>query len=139
MFIMNKNFRTSAIVAVAVAILVPTAFAVNYALEAESVPDTYAIKDQSSSVYPVNEQGQTYGEGPFKPGIGQEPDLIKAVDEKGVEGYVKSSDLLPGVSSPEEAMEYQKSADAAGSKSIPLYKSDGKTVIGQFKFGSNGD
>ncbi len=88
-------------------------------------------------VYPVNEQGQTYGHGPYPSGPLQEPDLMSAKGEKGVVGYVKSSDLDSQVSSPEEAMVYQESMEGAGYKSIPLYESDGKTVIGEYRM-SNG-
>ncbi|WKL02440.1 hypothetical protein Q0F98_40860 [Paenibacillus amylolyticus] len=48
------------------------------------------------AVYPINEQGQTYGEGPFLPGKTKEPDLVKAENEDGVVGYIKTSDLESG-------------------------------------------
>jgi hypothetical protein len=86
--------------------------------------------------YTVNEQGQTYGNGPFPAGTEQEPELIKAEGENGVIGYVKSSDLVPQVSSPEEANSYMKSIENVDYISIPLYKSDGKTVIGEFRLGN---
>lgn len=87
--------------------------------------------------YPINEQGQTYGQGPYPAGTTQVPDLISATGENGVNGYVKATDLNSNVSTPEEAYAYQKSMEELGYKSIPLYKSDGKTVIGGFRLYSS--
>lgn len=104
------------------------------------IPTVLTLNADSTPNYPINEQGQTYGRAPFPPGPTQEPDLIKATGENGVEGYVKSSDLSPSVSSPEEAIAFQKSISATGYRSIPLYELDGKTVIGEFRlYSSNGD
>ncbi|MFF2531522.1 hypothetical protein ACFVS2_21680 [Brevibacillus sp. NPDC058079] len=87
--------------------------------------------------YPINDQGQTYGQGPYPVGTTQVPDLISATGENGVNGYVKATDLNANVSTPEEAYAYQKSMEKLGYKSIPLYKSDGKTVIGEFRLYSS--
>jgi hypothetical protein len=38
--------------------------------------------------YSINEQGQTYGHGPYPNGPTQEPDLIRTEGENGVSGYV---------------------------------------------------
>jgi hypothetical protein len=83
--------------------------------------------------YPVNENGQTYAEGPFPAGKDQEPYLIKAIGENGVVGYIKNSDVTPSFSSPEEAIAHQKVIEEIGYQSIPLYESDGTTVIGEYK------
>lgn len=80
--------------------------------------------------YSVNEQGETYSDAPYGTGTIQESDLVEAVGTNGVQGYVKSTDLEPTFSSPEEAIAYQE-ANKDG-RSIPLYESDGKTVIGEF-------
>lgn len=103
-----------------------------------TVPENDYLVKASEDVpnYPVNEQGQTYSNGPFPAGPEQEPELIKAEGENGVIGYVKSSDLDPQVSSPEEAIVYMKSIENVDYISIPLYKSDGKTVIGEFRLGN---
>ena len=82
--------------------------------------------------YSVNGNGKTYGNGPYPAGEIQEPDLIRAHGVNGVEGYVKSSDMSPSFSTPEEALAYQKEIEKVGYLSIPLYESDGKTVIGEF-------
>jgi beta-lactamase regulating signal transducer with metallopeptidase domain len=86
--------------------------------------------------YPVNEQGQTYGHAPYNPSvIVQDPDLMAAIGINGVEGYVKATDLNgPSFSSPQEAIAYQE-ANRDG-RSIPLYESDGTTVIGEFVIGN---
>lgn len=71
---------------------------------------------------------------------GESPDLIAAVGENGIEGYIKSEDLLDEgdfVQTPEEAIEYSKKAAALKEdevyREIPLYKSDGETIIGKFR------
>ena len=82
--------------------------------------------------YPVNEQGQTYGHVPSNAsGIVQEPNLTEAIGTNGVEGYVKTTDLNGlSVSSPQEVIAYQETNKDG--RSIPLYESDGTTVIGEF-------
>ncbi|CCC86299.1 hypothetical protein PPM_p0149 (plasmid) [Paenibacillus polymyxa M1] len=96
--------------------------------------------DENLPNYSINKEGQTYGHGPYPSGSKHGPDLIKAEGENGVIGYVKSSDMETSVSSPEEALTDQKSIKNAGYKSIPLYDSDGTTVIGEFKmYSSKGD
>lgn len=97
------------------------------------IPTVLTLNANSTPNYPINEQGQTYGSDPLTIEPSQEPDLLEATGENGVEGYVKTSDLRPPVSSPEEAIDFQKITEATGYRSIPLYESDGKTVIGEFR------
>ncbi|TQK74277.1 hypothetical protein FB479_102920 [Brevibacillus sp. AG162] len=122
----KKNIIVIGAILAITTIATPTVFIINHASNIDS-----------PSNYPVNEQGQSFGAGPFPEGASQEPDLIKAEGEKGVEGYVRSSDLSPAVSTPEEAIAFQKIIEATGFRSIPLYKSDGKTVIGEFRLYSS--
>ena len=105
---------------------------INYGLKKETVYSKSA--NENIPEYPVNEQGQTYGHAPvLENQTLQEPDLIEARGENGVSGYVKASDLDSEVSNPEEALAYQENIQADGYVAIPLYKSDGKTVIGEFR------
>jgi hypothetical protein len=53
------------------------------------------------------------------------PELIRAVGDSGIEGYVRFEDLEgPRPSSPEEALEF-----SGTDRVIPLYAEDGRTVI----------
>lgn len=84
--------------------------------------------------FPVNESGQTYGSlagvGPRSP---YAPDLIQAMGEDGTEGYIYSSDFLQERgNNPEEELRLQAEREARGPYPIPLYASDGKTIIGEF-------
>jgi hypothetical protein len=97
--------------------------------------------------YPVNDNGQTYGSGLHSEFEDAEaPDLIFAVGVDGTEGYVLKTDLegtgpLAKPQNPDEALAYMEQleelaneAAARGDKYvyyIPLYESDGTTVIGQ--------
>lgn len=82
--------------------------------------------------YNINESGQTYGSGMYSEEIGSEPDLMKAVGENNTTGYVYSEDLEGTTpESPEEVEVYMEQLE--GSRSIPLYASDGETVIGSFE------
>jgi beta-lactamase regulating signal transducer with metallopeptidase domain len=105
--------------------------------------------------YPRNENGQTYG-GISNPGPGttrppEPPDLIAAEGIGGTHGYVLKSDIsghgpFEAPNNPDEAMEYMRKMDelraeqrAKGAEHlyyIPLYASDGVTVIGQFGVGN---
>ncbi|MGG4442881.1 hypothetical protein [Brevibacillus fortis] len=101
------------------------------------IPTVLTLNANSTPNYPINEQGQTYGSDPLTIEPSQEPDLLEATGENGVEGYVKTSDLRPPVSSPEEAIAFQKITEATGYRLIPLYESDGKTVKGEFRLYSS--
>jgi len=77
-----------------------------------------------------NENGQIYGIDAL------EADLISATSVEGIDGYVYREDLYnyePDFKTPEEAIEWQESH--TGGRTIPVYESDGITVIGTFKIG----
>lgn len=95
--------------------------------------------EDSDSTYLTNEQGQTYGPRPDTFEHVEDPDLLEAIGENGIIGYVKLSDLDSNVSSPEEALTYQESAENSEYISIPLYNSDGETVIGEFRMNNYDD
>lgn len=81
--------------------------------------------------YPVNANGETYG--PTLPDENaEEPDLILALGEGGITGYIKVTDTDDGVTSPEEALAYMEFAEKRDDFSIPLYMQDGETIIGEF-------
>jgi hypothetical protein len=82
--------------------------------------------------YKVNNNGQTYGSAMLASAKGYEPNLISAVGEDGTEGYVYATDLNGRIpNTPEEAVELM--AHRSDSRDIPLYKNDGKTIIGIFR------
>lgn len=84
--------------------------------------------DSSHGSYPVNENGMTYGSD-F--GKAESPDLILATGDDGKQGYLKQSDIYgPEPKSPEEAAALTAVADQP--RVLPLYASDGVTVIGTF-------
>jgi hypothetical protein len=91
--------------------------------------------DRKLPVYERNESGQSTGS-LADASIDQDaPDLIKALATNGAKGYVRSEDLIgPLPKSPEEAIREQKTR--ARQRVIPVYDSDGKTVIGSFVIGS---
>lgn len=99
----------------------------------------------ASTRYQLNDRGMTYGHvDPRLPPNEQEiPQLIAALGIDGTEGYVYASDLDGDQpETPEEAIKYMENleieiaaAKAAGQeylRYIPLYESDGVTVIGKF-------
>lgn len=75
--------------------------------------------------FPINENGETYGISIItEDGEYIDPDLIEAIGEDNVEGYVKFEDIYG------HDNEYNyKNPDRI---SVPLYESDGTTVIGEF-------
>lgn len=88
-------------------------------------------------IYPTNENGQTYG---IDNDTGKSPDLIAAIGENEVEGYVKQEDLLTEgdfINTLDEALDYDKKraalAEQGKYEAVPLYESDGETVIGEFR------
>lgn len=89
--------------------------------------------------YPTNARGQTYGSLNDAVLPEDEPDLIRVQASNGRQGYVEKEvlDAVTGanVSSPEEAIAWQAAQDAATSAPapIPVYESDGRTVVGSFE------
>lgn len=86
---------------------------------------------QSTSVR-RNAFGETYGKLLDPQNI---PDLIAAVATNGKSGYIKRSDFEEDVAeNPEEAVQMMKNSS---SRKIPVYESDGVTVIGEFIIGDS--
>ena len=91
--------------------------------------------EEDAPIYPVNEIGLTYGSGAKASSFETEPDLIEAMGKDGIIGYVYATDLRgPIPNSPAEALAIMEKRSDQG-RSIPLYKVDGKTVIGEFMVG----
>jgi len=85
-------------------------------------------------VFPKNKSGQTYGSNAFVNSPDQEPDLISAVGEDGVEGYLRKVDINEEMpKTPQEAVARNKKHKPDDVIEIPLYAVDGKTIIGVFK------
>lgn len=83
----------------------------------------------NDATYSVNKNGETYGTDAQAALVGYEADLILAVGENNTVGYVRATDLDNGVKNPTEAT---KSNHTSSVTYVPLYSSDGKTVIGKF-------
>lgn len=82
--------------------------------------------------YSVNEAGRTYGSGSGRD-IEEQPDLVLVEGNDGVVGYVYTDDLWgKEPSSIEEALE----GNSELPRDIPVYESDGVTVIGTFTIGA---
>lgn len=99
--------------------------------ESNNEYSTEVVDLMMEAEYEVNINGMTYGSGMSEFTIGEEPDLIAAIGVNGIEGYVKSDDLTPNITSIEEALE-QAVANGDTSR-IPLYAVDGVTIIGEFE------
>lgn len=80
----------------------------------------------------VNANGDTYGTS----ATGLNPDLVLVIATNGQQGYAYATDLAgPEINTLEEAKEYMESMTGAALM-IPVYESDGETVIGEFQAGS---
>lgn len=84
--------------------------------------------------YKTNADGQTYGtDGGAPAGPLDEPDLVAVIATNGQQGYVYASQLNgPTPTSPAQAV----AENNQPARTIPVYESDGKTQIGQFKVGN---
>ena len=86
-----------------------------------------------TSAWGVNAKGETFG---VQRG-GKSPDLIAVVTTDGEQGYAYVKDLdgrwtVP--TSPADALAQQE-ADEGQSRSVPVYESDGETIIGEYTVG----
>ncbi len=105
-----------------------------YGDELRNLADTARLG--STSKWPTNARGLTYGPGPNALSPQDEPDLVLATATNGKDGYVLATDLEgPTPSSPEEALAWQ-AARAGKAWVIPVYQSDGITQIGVFELGA---
>lgn len=84
---------------------------------------------QSTSKYKTNQNGETFGNDKQAQILGYSPDLILAIGENDVTGYVKKTDLEGDATSPEEAIGINQVKET---RQIPIYEEDGVTVIGTF-------
>lgn len=91
---------------------------------------TRSVLESSDVIIQRNENGEIYGSGLFLDEIGVQPDLILAEGTKGEIGYVRAEDInADKIVTPEQAV----AKVISGSPSeIPLYDSDGVSVIGTF-------
>ena len=109
----------------------------SYANEAYLVQAISKTIDTIRGYFETNDNGQTYGTY-IDNGDGdlQEPDLIAVVGVDNVEGYVRKIDLYNEKNQPKhpkEAQAYMEKRKQEGSRVIPVYKKDGKTVIGEYE------
>ncbi len=81
------------------------------------------------SIYLVNENGETYGTAAQAASVGYEADLILAVGENNTVGYVRSTDLDDDIKTPTQVANLSNTNTVSY---IPLYSSDGETVIDRF-------
>ena len=92
-------------------------------------PPRSVISDKNVIIQ-KNDNGEIYGSGLFLDEIGVQPDLIMAEGINGEIGYVKAEDLNDAeIETPEQA--FTKMLNEIHYE-IPLYDSDGITVIGSF-------
>ena len=95
------------------------------------------MKQKDKGIFNTNKYGETYGE--TDPDSGEEPDLMAVIATNGKEGYIKKKEFDEkaggNVSSPEEAIEYEKRT-AGKTIKLPVYNKDGDIVIGFFELSS---
>lgn len=82
------------------------------------------LEGLTNGVYPENESGESYGDDILADYAGYAPDLILFNGENGSTGYFRESD--------QSAILEHNADRCLGHYSIPLYASDGKTVIGAY-------
>ena len=132
----HKKASGAAIVIAAVIVICLTmAFSASGSHDAPAVKVYIPTQEEIlKNGYPVNRNGESFG--PQVIDILDSPDLVLAVNDEGVVGYVRpDEDDGAKVSSPEEAAAYM----AAGphDQFINMYTEDGQTVIGKFFVGSH--
>jgi hypothetical protein len=96
-----------------------------------SLTSTYSTRTPTEWV--VNANGDTYG---VPKDDGRTPDLIAVWATNGQQGYAYDRDLNPQPmpTSPEDALAWQE-AHPQTPRIVPVYTSDGVTVIGEFQVG----
>lgn len=86
--------------------------------------------------FPVNELGETYGDVKAANIVGTRPDLIAAVGNGGIEGYLRMSDMRPNITCDTDIEAYYERLRT--DPDIPLYDVHGN-VIGSFTISGSED
>lgn len=95
------------------------------------------IRVPLNAIVTTNERGEIYGSELYLKCLGLDADLIQVLGNSGSIGYVKSTDLnYDNVSSISDAVTYMNAPEA--NRIIPVYESDGVTVIDTFTIYSGG-
>ncbi len=95
-----------------------------------STPDS--VTAPITSTFSVNASGQTYGSDLSVASSAQGPTLVEVVATNGKTGYAYANQLNgPTPTSPAQAVALGKT----GPRTVPVYKSNGTTVIGHFIVG----
>lgn len=96
-------------------------------------PAVIKVVSKAVDRYELNGDGATFGVS----GESSEPSLIGVYASNGKQGYVWNTELDKATgapsqfASPEEALAWQAESGREN-RSIPVYESDGKTVVGEF-------
>ena len=90
----------------------------------------------STGSYQLNRNNETYGSGLFASSDHSLPDLMLAVGDSGITGYVRTSDLQKEDDSLSDVLAEAVAKPAeAYSYTIPVYEEDGMTVIDSYTVG----
>lgn len=116
---------------------IPAIYAPEGVVIADSGADTVPMPDPD---YKVNASGLTFGSAATASSPEKEPDLIEVVATNGVVGYVYKKDLDAAngteaartFTSPEQALEWQRTAAQTLPAIVRVFESDGETVVGEF-------
>lgn len=89
--------------------------------------------EEPAPSYPRNASGLTYGSLADATTPDNGPDLVAVCATNGRRGFAKRADIEPSrPKSPQEAATWQATQAQLGPKSVPVFESDGETVIGDF-------
>lgn len=101
-----------------------------------ALPVGAAESQTAVTSYPVNRNGKTYGSYLDRASVGYAPDLISAIGENDIQGYVRKEDFAPDLRTVGEVEVWQ--AKVEENNMIPLYDLD-ENVIGEFALGTRAD
>jgi hypothetical protein len=134
----KKTVRVRTITLVVLAIIAGSATGAVGVSMAQASDQPTNRSQEAAPAYPRNASGQTYGSAALATTPENEPDLILVVATNGKQGYVKRAELEPqSAANPAQAVAQAKSK-ANVRALVPVYKSDGKTPIGEFAFAETG-
>jgi len=101
---------------------------------------TNEMSEKVTPDFKTNKLGETYGNATLASTFEDWPDLVEAVGDNGIEGYIRVSESFgEAPSSPEEAIRLQEiqSKKRSAERTISLYAKDGVTVLDAFTIGND--
>ena len=131
---LRTSFKGALVATIVAGGLAVGALGAAYADGGAQTPQSTSTQDSASPYQPpqTNARGQTYGSALGAMTYAQVPDLVSVWDNQGQLGYARKTDIFPSVFPRSLSSASGLQQGDLSKSSVPVYESDGVTVIGTY-------